>query len=116
MKTVCQNCNARRDESKLKEIKDLWQRIGPGDTAVPVGECPDCGALCHEVGDVRRLGNQEKLNKLVKKLLDELGGDIFYDSLFDSAAEVKAGGSSATKGVERVNDLTRELKKLVKKI
>lgn len=39
-----------RGEDELKtvfpDIPDLLQRISPGEP-VPIGECPDCGALVH---------------------------------------------------------------------
>lgn len=43
----CQNCDFETlHETELKEPKDLWERVAPGEP-VPAGECPDCGALCH---------------------------------------------------------------------
>jgi endogenous inhibitor of DNA gyrase (YacG/DUF329 family) len=53
MKIVCPNCQkVMRRESQLRcvfpDIPDLLQRISPGEE-VPIGECPDCGALVHVV-------------------------------------------------------------------
>lgn len=46
----CQNCDWEGTESQLGQelcnVPDLFQRISPGEL-VPVGECPECGALCH---------------------------------------------------------------------
>lgn len=45
---VCQNCDWRGPEEALvAEIHDLEQRVGVGEP-MPAGECPECGALCHE--------------------------------------------------------------------
>ena len=51
MKIICGNCQKiMRGEDELKtvfpDIPDLLQRISPGEP-VPIGECPDCGALVH---------------------------------------------------------------------
>lgn len=43
---VCQNCTRIFKLDQLKPVKDLDQRVGPGET-VPTGECPKCGAVCH---------------------------------------------------------------------
>lgn len=44
----CQNCEwLGIPVIGLEAIPDLTQRISPGE-AVPSGECPECGALCHE--------------------------------------------------------------------
>ena len=44
--TECQNCATIRPERDLNEIQNYDQRVEPGES-IPVGECPDCGALCH---------------------------------------------------------------------
>lgn len=44
----CQNCDWRGTESQLDDIQDLHQRVDPGEP-MPAGECPECGALCHEI-------------------------------------------------------------------
>lgn len=43
---ICQNCQQAWREGK--EIENFEQRVGPGDTDVPISECPECGAVCHE--------------------------------------------------------------------
>ena len=44
----CQNCGKAFPEAKLvTPIPDLEQRVMPGEP-MPAGECPECGALCHE--------------------------------------------------------------------
>jgi len=46
-KFICQNCQATHDEELLNEVKDIHERVAPGEP-MPAGECPDCGAVCHE--------------------------------------------------------------------
>jgi len=51
MKIICENCQkVMHRENELKhvfpDIPDLLQRISPGEP-VPLGECPNCGALVH---------------------------------------------------------------------
>lgn len=55
----------------------------------------------------------KKLKAKVLKLLDELDGDILYDSSFDESEEVDKGGSDATKGVERVGVLVEEIRGMI---
>jgi hypothetical protein len=43
----CFNCGWKGSEDDLNEIKDFHQRVEPGDTAVPAGECPECGCLAY---------------------------------------------------------------------
>ncbi len=45
-KAICQNCDWEGDPSKTKPVKDLEERVAPGEI-LPVGECPRCGAVCH---------------------------------------------------------------------
>jgi hypothetical protein len=45
---ACQNCDWKGPESELKPIKDIGQRVAPGEP-MPSGECPECGCLCHPV-------------------------------------------------------------------
>lgn len=43
----CQSCGFMgREEELVNPIPDLEQRVGPGE-AMPSGECPACGAVCH---------------------------------------------------------------------
>ncbi len=50
-KYKCQNCGEMWSEEKLKPISHLEQRVAAGEP-MPAGECPDCGAVCHEeMGD-----------------------------------------------------------------
>lgn len=51
MRIVCGNCQkVMQSEAELAhvfpDIPDLLERISPGEP-VPIGECPDCGALVH---------------------------------------------------------------------
>lgn len=43
----CQNCRKKWKESELKPVRDVSQRVTAGEP-FPAGECPECGALCHE--------------------------------------------------------------------
>jgi len=43
--SYCQNCDWTGPDSDLREIQDIFQRVGPGEP-MPSGECPKCGALC----------------------------------------------------------------------
>lgn len=57
MKVECGNCGEVWDEEALKrvfpDIPDLTERIAPGEP-VPAGECPECGALVHEIRETFR--------------------------------------------------------------
>jgi hypothetical protein len=45
---TCQNCTSLwRDDQIKTEIPDIQERVSPGEP-MPSGECPECGALCHE--------------------------------------------------------------------
>ena len=48
MRSECQNCGAIVNDEDLKPIKDLMQRVEPGEP-MPSGECPECGALCQPI-------------------------------------------------------------------
>ena len=48
MKYVCENCQAEWTLDDLNPVKDIEQRVAPGEI-MPAGECPDCGAVCHGV-------------------------------------------------------------------
>lgn len=41
----CQDCNWQGQVEECEEVKNLTQRVAPGEP-MPVGECPKCGALC----------------------------------------------------------------------
>ena len=57
MKVECGNCGKVWDEEELTrvfpDIPDLAERIAPGEP-VPAGECPECGALVHEIRETLR--------------------------------------------------------------
>ena len=90
MKHLCDNCGQTFAGKKLKQIKDLLQRVEPGGI-VPSGECPECGALCYPEKETRRyvlqvVGDVEpKLNgpyasekardRAARKLRKETGGE-----------------------------------------
>ena len=52
MKVEGGDCGRISDEAEIvrvfPDIPDLTERIAPGEP-VPFGECPDCGALVHEI-------------------------------------------------------------------
>jgi len=48
----CGNCGKVHPAKDLMEIKDLFERVFPGEV-MPSGECPACGALCHPVKGVK---------------------------------------------------------------
>ena len=47
-KYECQNCGSEWAEDELEDLIDITERVAPGEP-MPAGQCPDCGALCHEV-------------------------------------------------------------------
>ena len=44
----CQNCDWVGSDGETNDIEDFSLRVSPGEI-VPVGECPDCGAVCHYI-------------------------------------------------------------------
>jgi predicted RNA-binding Zn-ribbon protein involved in translation (DUF1610 family) len=44
----CQNCDWTGSYEELGDIVDYDERVAPGEEE-PTGECPECGALCHEL-------------------------------------------------------------------
>lgn len=47
MLAACQNCDWTGSEIYVKtDIPHLSERVAPGEP-MPLGECPECGALCH---------------------------------------------------------------------
>ena len=61
----CNNCGQYCDEDQLQPIRDLTQRVSPGEI-MPSGECPslDCGALCHP----ESIGIKDALTILFERL------------------------------------------------
>lgn len=46
-KAYCQNCDWEGDESEvIPDIPHYSERVALGEVE-PLGECPECGALCH---------------------------------------------------------------------
>ena len=43
---ACGMCGLKCKEGALREIRDLFQRVAPGEP-MPSGQCPHCGSLCH---------------------------------------------------------------------
>jgi hypothetical protein len=46
----CQNCEMVWTEAALKPVQDVLERVSPGEV-MPAGECPECGAVCHELDE-----------------------------------------------------------------
>lgn len=46
----CGNCQKMFPETRLHEIKRLWERVEAGEE-MPLGECPECGALVHLIDE-----------------------------------------------------------------
>ena len=49
----CGNCSQCMFLDDLDPIEDIFLRVAPGEL-MPGGECPDCGALCHQVGSIEK--------------------------------------------------------------
>jgi hypothetical protein len=47
--SVCQDCTWVGPDRLLREIRDLHERVAPGEP-MPSGECPVCHALCQQGG------------------------------------------------------------------
>ena len=47
---ACWNCAWTGVESELEDLRHAEQRVAPGEP-YPAGECPECGACCHEETD-----------------------------------------------------------------
>lgn len=48
--SACQNCDWRGPDEELREVKDLHERVAPGEP-MPSGECPRCLCLCQPTDD-----------------------------------------------------------------
>jgi len=74
---VCSDCGDRLALKDLREIKDVLQRVAPGEI-MPVGECP-CGALAHREDEPKKEVPVDVLNALQSALswVDDLWPDRF---------------------------------------
>lgn len=45
---VCQNCEGAWHADEVRPVRDLAERVGPGEP-VPADECPECGAVVHPI-------------------------------------------------------------------
>ena len=59
----CENCRKLWMEAQLKPVKDVTERVDPGEV-MPAGECPDCGAVCHECKDDEPIESIEPNDRL----------------------------------------------------
>ncbi|MCF8026678.1 MAG: hypothetical protein K9K82_14470 [Desulfobacteraceae bacterium] len=78
-KIICQNCDFTGAAEELKyrfpAIPDLVNRIEPGDP-VPFGECPECGALVHEVEEIKEQFEAEESPE--KQVVFKEGDRIYW--------------------------------------
>lgn len=69
----CDNCEKAISDDELiplSQVEHLLERIDPGGT-VPIGECPDCGALAYLTTKVVKIPKGQRT-------CPECGGDEFY--------------------------------------
>lgn len=69
----CQNCDWRGDPAECRQLRDVFDRVDPGEV-MPVGECPECNCACHYNGRVTVTFTTEELKQL-RRLLEEPLGD-----------------------------------------
>lgn len=50
----CQSCEREWDFADLDQIAHVTERVEPGEV-MPAGQCPECGAVCHDVPNVEHL-------------------------------------------------------------
>lgn len=77
----CDNCLRVFTDSQLKPIKDLAERVSPGET-VPYGKCPDCGALCQRFDaytDAAILSLKSFANGFIQGWIDRAGDEPIED-------------------------------------
>ena len=56
----CQDCGRRfRKHDDLHDVEDVLDRVSPGEI-MPWGQCPECGALVHEIKVNRGMTPKEK--------------------------------------------------------
>ena len=77
---TCQDCGWTGPAEDTKELRDVWDRVHPGDV-MPVGECPEPG--CGAAAMVDRDDTDEHLRPAMVALM--LGLDRLRDSLPDGA-------------------------------
>lgn len=65
----CQNCGKHWRDEQLKAIEHLSERVAPGE-AMPSGECPECGAVCHLLTDPYLGGLDDAYNELGELIED----------------------------------------------
>lgn len=76
----CANCGREWPDDELDPIKDLLQRVAPGE-CFPSGECPDCGCLCHPSDD--REPSDAELEAARERVPYEQT-DAYRDSMIDA--------------------------------
>ena len=64
MPTVyCQNCDWHGDDAKCLPVVRVFERVLPGEV-MPYGECPECGAVCHDAEAGAKTAGVELLEAL----------------------------------------------------
>jgi len=86
--TECANCGKAWPESALREIplRSIPERVAAGEV-MPYGECPTCGALCHNPSGL--LESAPVLYQESKALLDTLFATGLASLPGDAAFEVR---------------------------
>jgi hypothetical protein len=104
----CQNCEKVWRVEDLQEVRDLAQRVSPGEI-VPAGECPDCHAVCSPIvhvvievkgGTIQVVHTSGPMSIYVVDWDDAAAGDMACDSyennsLNDMPAETYAAVEEA---------------------
>lgn len=67
----CANCDWKGAEEDLNPIKDLGQRVEPGEI-MPAGECPECGCLAHVTDREAERRSDEKWSAHDQQVDEEL--------------------------------------------
>lgn len=65
-RVACSNCEWTGAEGECRDIADIHQRVGPGET-MPAGECPECGCLAHLVD--RKRGGEEIPSDMMARVI-----------------------------------------------
>ncbi len=68
----CQNCDWRGDPAECRPLQDVLDRVDPGEV-MPIGECPECGCVCHFSDRVVVTLNKVEVERLRRLLADPLG-------------------------------------------
>ncbi|QPC87114.1 hypothetical protein GA830_10445 [Mesorhizobium sp. NBSH29] len=84
----CADCGRVTHFSDLAAIKDMEQRIDPGEI-VPAGECPECGALAY-VDDTGPNYMMLSALHLAEQFMAGFEGDPMQEGIDDQLAAIRA--------------------------